>query len=320
MEIERKIKKIIKKSTNIFISGHKNLDLDAIGSCVGVSSICNHFKKDNYIIVDDETHELGVSKILEEIKDTKRVIKSDDIPSYYKEGSTLIIVDVSKAHLLQNDKILHYFNNIIILDHHQVTEQTINTTSIIDESYSSAGEIVATLIELYGVTPTKEEATILLSGIVLDTNNFTVKTSSNTYYAAYYLSKFGADSKKIKYYLKEDLNDYIIRNKVIMNVEIINDHYAVAKAPKDKKYKREDLAKMADTLLKFNNIDASFIIGERIDDGIGISARSEGKVDVGSITSELGGGGDLNTAACQILDMDLDEVYKELKNILTKED
>ena len=93
----------------------------------------------------------------------------------------------------------------------------------------------------------------------------------------------------------------------------------MAKTPKDKKYKREDLAKLADTLLGFNNIEASFIIGERVDNGIGISARSEGNVDVGSITSELGGGGDINSAACQILDMELDEVYEELKAILNKE-
>ena len=72
MEIEKKIRKIIKKSDNVFVMGHKNLDLDAIGACVGITSICNHFNKDNYIILDDETHELGVSKILGEIKDTKR--------------------------------------------------------------------------------------------------------------------------------------------------------------------------------------------------------------------------------------------------------
>ena len=319
MEIVRRIKRIIKKSSNIFICGHKDLDLDAIGSCVGISSICNHFKKDNYIIIDDIVNEPGVSKILSEIKDTKKIIKSSEIPNLCNDNSTLIIVDVSKKALLQNPDVLKYFKNVIVLDHHQISEVTIPAISFIDDKYSSASEIVANLIELYRIKLSKEDATILLSGIALDTNNFTVKTSSNTYFTAYFLSKFGADSKKVKYYLKEDLNDYIIRNKVIVNVEIINKHYAVAKAPKGEKYKREDLAKMADTLLKFNDIDASFIIGERIDDGIGISARSEGKIDVGEITSELGGGGDTNTAACQILNKDIDEVYKELKDILTRE-
>jgi len=320
MEIEKRIKKIIKKSDNVFIMGHKNLDLDAIGSCVGVTSICNHFKKDSFIIIDDEIHELGVQKILSEIRDTKNIIKSDEINKYFKKNSILIIVDVSKVNLLQNPKVLHYFNQIVVLDHHQITEQTINAINIIDDRYSSAGEIVTSLIEIYGVKPSKEDATIILSGIVLDTNNFTVKTSSNTYYAAYLLSKFGANSKKIQYYLKENLNDYIIRNKVIMNTEIINGKYAVAKTLKDIKYKREELAKMADTLLSFHGIDASFIIGERTDDGIGVSARSEGNVDVGEITSELGGGGNMTSAACHLLDTTVDKVYNELKDILNKEE
>ena len=320
MEIEKKIKKIIKKSDNIFVMGHKNLDLDAIGSCVGITSICNHFNKDSYIVIDDEVNELGVEKILSEIKNTKNIIKSEEIPNYFKKDSTLIIVDVSKAHLLQNSKILHYFNQIIILDHHQRTDQTINTISIIDDRYSSTGEIITSLIEAYGVKPTKEDATILLSGIVLDTNNFKSKTTSNTYYSAYLLSKYGADSKKIKYYLKENINDYIIRNKVIMNAEVINNKYAVAVTEKNIKYKREELAKMADTLLSFHGIEASFIIGERIDDGIGISARSEGKIDVGKITELLGGGGDISSAACQLFDTTIEKVYKELKDILNKEE
>ncbi len=320
MEIEKKIRKIIKKSDNIFVMGHKNLDLDAIGACVGITSICNHFNKDSYIIVDDEVNELGVEKILHEISDNKNIIKSEEVTEYFKKNSTLIIVDVSKAHLLQNQKILHHFNQIIVLDHHQETEQTINALSIIDDAYSSACEIVTNLIEMYGVKPTSEDATIILSGIVLDTNNFKSKTTGRTYYAAYILSKYGANSKKVKYYLKENLNDYIIRNKVIMNTEIINNKYAVAKTEKDKKYKREELAKIADTLLSFHGIEASFIIGERLDDGIGISARSEGNIDVGKITNELGGGGDISSAACQLFDTTIDKVYEELKEVLNKEE
>ena len=317
MEIERKIKKIIKKSSNIFICAHKNLDLDAIASCIGISCICRNYKKDNYIIIDDIEHEIGVSKVLEEINNSIKIIKSEEIPTLYKENSILIIVDVNKAQLLQNDKILHYFDSIIVLDHHQICDQTINTLSIIDEKYSSASEIVTNLIEKYKVKITEKEATILLAGIILDTNNFKVRVTPKAYYAAYYLSKIGANTKKAKYYLKEDLNDYIIRNKVIMGVEVFKD-FAIAKTIDT--YKREELAKIADNLLDFNNITASFVIGKRQDGGIGLSARSEGIVDVGRITSELGGGGDVNSAACHITDMTLDEVYKELKDILNKEE
>lgn len=319
-KLEKDIKKLIKKSDNVFITGHRNLDLDAIGSCVGISAICSYFNKKNYIIVDDKTHEIGVSKILDEIEDTNNIINSEDINKYFKEKSLLIITDVSKAHLLQNDKILHYFKEIIVLDHHQITDQTIETeVKIIDTSKSSAGEIVTDLIKAYKVPLTTQESTIILSGIILDTNNFTVKTTSNTYYVAYYLTKLGANPKKVQYYLKEDLKDYIIRHKVIMNVSVINDKYAVCIANDKNEYKREDLAKIADTLLNFNNILASFVVGKRQDGGIGISARSEGIVNVGEITEKLGGGGDVYNAACQIKDMNIDDVKDALIKILKEE-
>lgn len=317
MVIENKIKKIIKRSKNVFIVGHKDLDLDALGACIGVSSICKAFNKNNYIIIDDIKHELGVEKLLNELEGKYNIIQSTDIPNYHHRKSTLVIVDTNKAHLLQNDKIINYFDNIIVLDHHQETDQTIaHTVQIINENASSACEIVTNLIEKYDVKLDGETATFILAGIVLDTNNFVVKTDTETYQAAYYLSKQGANPTKVQYFLKQDIKDYIIRQKVITEVEIINDKYALTVAPEKIKYKREELAKIASTLLQFNNIEASFVLGNRIDGGIGLSARSAGAVNVGKIAETLGGGGDNNDAAAQIKNMKLKEAKEELLKVL----
>jgi c-di-AMP phosphodiesterase-like protein len=159
-----------------------------------------------------------------------------------------------------------------------------------------------------------------LSGIVLDTCNFTVKTNSNTYQAAYYLTENKADPKKVQYYLKQDIKDYIVRQKVITEVKVMKDKYAVSVAPAKIKYKREELAKIADTLLQFNNIEASFVLGNRIDGGIGLSARSEGLVNVGNIAEMLGGGGDNHDAAAQIKDKTLTEVEEELISLIEAEE
>lgn len=313
MKIENKIKRRIKSSKNVFIVAHKDLDLDALGACIGMSSICNSFHKKNYIIMDDTKHELSVGKLLKEIEGSYTLIKSSDIPKYHHKRSILIIVDTNKAHLLQNDKILHYFDHIIILDHHQETDQTIaRTLQIINENASSACEIVTNLIEKYNVKLNEQTATFILAGIVLDTSNFIVKTDKETYQAAYYLAKQGANPRKVQYFLKQDIKDYIIRQKVITEVQVINDKYALSVAPEKLKYKREELAKIADTLLQFNNIEASFVLGNRIDGGVGLSARSEGNVNVGKIAETLGGGGDNNDAAAQIKNMTLNEAKEEL--------
>ena len=320
MKIEDKIKKIIKKSSNIFVTGHKNLDLDAIGACVGIKAIATNFGKECYIIIDDEEHELGVKKIIDEIKDTSNIIKSSDIPDLYKNNSVLIIVDTNKTNMIQNDKIIHYFNNVLVIDHHQETSQTINGINIIDTNKSSACEMVSSLLRKYKVELLEEEASIVLSGIVLDTQSFSKKTSPDTLYEAYFLTIVGANLKKVQYYLKENLNDYIIRNKVIMNVEVINNKYAVTLADSKSTYKKEELAKIANTLVNFNDIEASFVLGNRIDGGIGISARSAGSIDVGCILEHIGGGGDKYNAACQIKDMNLEEVKGELIKVLNEEE
>ena len=319
MKIDKRIKSLIKKSSNVFVTGHKNLDLDAIGACVGIKAISKSFKKECFIIIDDTDYDLSVSKVIDEL-DSSIIIKSSEIPDLYRQNSILIIVDTNKTNLLQNDKILHYFNNIIIIDHHQETDQTINSINKIDLEASSACEMVSSLIRLYNADITKEEATIILSGIVLDTHNYAKKVTPNTFYESYYLTELGASAKKVQYYLKEDLKNYIIRNKVVLKTEIINDKYAIATASEKEDYKREDLAKIADTLLGFNGVDAAFALGNREDGGVGISGRSEGNVDVANILEKLGGGGDNYHAACQIKDMTLSNADKELRTILSKEE
>lgn len=319
MKIEKEIKRIIKKSDNIFVSGHKDLDLDAIGACVGIKSIAKHFKKECYIIVDDKEHSLSINKALEDLKDNAKIITSDKVSDLYKKNSILIIVDTNKTFMIQSDKILHYFNDIIVIDHHQESSQTINGINIIREDKSSACEMIVDLMNEYGVIPDELEATLVLSGIVLDTDNFRKKTNSNTYLAAHLLTEVGgADPKKVQYYLKEDIKDYIIRNKILMNVEV-KDNYAIAVAKEKEKYKKEELAKVADTLLKFNDIKASFVIGNRQDDYLGISARSEGLVDVGYILEKLGGGGDIYNAACDMKNITIEDAKKELIKALKEE-
>ncbi len=319
MKIEKAIKNKIKKSKNVFIVAHQNLDLDALGACIGASTIASHFNKPSYIIIDDKKHELGVKKSLDEIKDKFNIIRSEDISKYNYKNSLLVVVDTNKPYLLQNPDIVEKFNDIIILDHHQETSQTIDAGyTIINEDASSTCEIITNLIKEYKIELTKQVATIVLSGIVLDTNNFVVKTDVDTYYAAYYLTEQKADPRKVQYYLKQDIKDYIIRQKVITEVKVINNKYALSVASDKIKYKREELAKIADTLLQFNNIEASFVIGNRVDGGIGLSARSEGTINVGEIAEKLGGGGDDFDAAAHIKDLTLKEAKEELIKILDK--
>ena len=316
---EKIIKKTIKKSKKIFIMGHKNLDLDAIGSSIGVCSILTKLKKDCYIVIDDVEHEKGVEKVLKEIQDYYEIIKSEEIEELRDKKNSknlLIIVDTNKYDLVQAPKILDDFDKKIVIDHHELGKKSIDDAlMIIDESISSASEMIVDLASLYKIELSPHVCTALLAGIILDTYNFTLKTNANTYYNAYYLTEYGASPKKVQYLLKQDIEDYAERQKLVTDIEV-KGKIAISKGTQYVFYRPEDLAKAADTLLFFDGIEASFVVGKTDKDTVRISGRSLGNYNIGKILENLSGGGDTYNGAAVFNDKKISEVYDMLKKAI----
>lgn len=321
---ERRIlNKSIREAKTIFLMAHKDLDLDALGSCIGMYMILSKRKKDIYIVIDDKTHELGVEKVLIELEGCLKIIKSEDIDKYInpsKNKNLLIVLDTNKKELVQSQEVLKRIDKKIVIDHHDLGKTSIKDCVMInDTEVSSTCEMITELVEYYDVEIEPYYATVLLSGIVLDTNNFTLKTNPETFYAAYYLTSLGASAKKVQYLLKQDINEYTERQKLMSAIETINNKIAITKATPYTVYRREDLAKVADTLLFFNNIEASFVIGKIGKDTIGVSARSLGNYDINEILSKLGGGGSSYNGAAQLDDTTISKVEQQLKEAIKEE-
>lgn len=318
------LNRAIRKSDTIFLMAHKDLDLDALGSCIGLNTILTNKKKNCYIIIDDKSHELGVEKVLRELDGCITTIKSEDIEKYLnprERKNLLIILDTNKTELVQSKEVLKKIDKKIVIDHHDTGRGTIkDATLIIDNEISSTCEMITELIEYYDVEIEPYYATILLSGIVLDTNNFTLKTNAETYYAAYFLTSLGASAKKVQYLLKQDIMDYTERQKLLADIETINNKIAFTKATPYTIYRREELAKVADTLLFFNNIEASFVIGKIGKDTIGISGRSLGNYDISTILEKLGGGGDNYNGAAKFEKTTISKVEQRLKKEINNQE
>jgi len=313
----KQVKKLIKKSSNIFIMGHKGLDLDAIGSALALYKLIEPFDKKLYVILNDKKHEAGVSKIIKQVKDNINFIESSDVDNLFGINNLLIVVDVNKPHIMQDASLISKFDNIVLFDHHEKTTDTIDSTiEIIHPRAGSTSEIIAEYMHYFNYDVPSEYATYLLAGITLDTNNFTSKTTAMTHYAAYFLTLMGASVKDVNVLMKQDIEEYILRQKVITEVEILYDTVAFAKGSNRIFYKREEIAKIADTLLEFNNIETSYVIGRLSDKEIGISARSSGTINIGDVLSLLGGGGDRYDAACILTDVSLKQAEEKLKQIL----
>ena len=303
------IKKQIKRASNVFIMGHKNIDLDAFGASIGLYCYASLNKKRAYLIIDDVDIERSVETNINYYKNKINIVKGVSVKKMVNEKSLLIIVDTTKKSLLQNQSVLDLFQTVLVIDHHNIGGDTVEGDNVVifnDTEVSSTCEILAKMLDADNYLIPADVATTLLAGIVLDTNNFVIRTDLDTYYAAYYLAKCGADSKEVQSLFKEDINEYIEMQKVITEVKVIK-KIAISRGLQTKIYRREDLAKIADTILLFKNIEASFVIG-KVENGIGISARSMGEINIGEILEKFGGGGDNHEAATIIKDKSLNDV------------
>ena len=311
-----KLNKLIGSCESVYIMGHRNLDLDAIASCTAMYEYVKAFNKKPMIVINDIRHEKGVKKVLEKIKISYKIVKSSKIKIDNK--SLLIIVDTNKEYLLQDRELFNKVQHIAVIDHHDPSDASITKgLVIIDRDTSSTCEMITDLLDKENIKVDSYTATLLLSGIVLDTSNYVIKTTENTFRTSYILTTWGADPRYVQSLLKQDIKSYVARQKVITNVKQIK-NIAISFAKSDVIYRREDLAKIADTLLQFDKIEASFVVGKLENESIGISARSLGNINVGKILEEFNGGGDENEAGAAVENSTIKEVEERLKEIIKK--
>ncbi len=233
------------------------------------------------------------------------------------DKTLLVVVDTHKPSLVMEEKLLNKIDNVVVIDHHRRGEDFIkNPILVYMEPYaSSTSELVTEFLEYQPKRGKIEmiEATALLAGIVVDTKSFTLRTGARTFDAASYLRGQGADTILVQKLLKEDVDTYIKRSKLIESVSIYREGIAIAKGSEDDINDQVIIAQAADTLLGMDGISASFVISKRSEDVIGISARSLGTINVQIIMESLQGGGHLTNAATQLTGITIEEAEQQLK-------
>lgn len=314
------VKKRIEESSQVIIMAHRNLDLDALGSSLGVYYLCKTLGKNACLLVDDNNNEAGVARSINEIKRQKinvKIKKFTEIESKIDSETLLIILDTHVPALLQNEGALK-IPNVMIIDHHIQNEDNniLSVYKYIGEDQSSSVEIIIELLKHLDIYIHPYIATVMLAGIFIDTNGFFSKTSYKTHEGAAYLYKCGALLDELQYLLKEDVKKYNDRQQIIVEAQRLDNHFMIAMAHDDHIYNKDDLAKISDTMLLFNYIEATFTIGKIDEDTIGISARSLGNINVQEIMEKLGGGGHMSDAATQLKGETSETARLKLKKII----
>jgi len=317
----KELKKVLKKelllSSKVFIAGHNDLDLDAIAAAIGISLIAKKYHKDSYIVTDDLDLEPGVEKVINEVKKDFTIINTKKLKTLLDDNSILIIVDTNVGKLVCCNDFIEKFSKVIVIDHHKINKGTLNVENLfIFDDVSSTCEIMTALIKEIGITLTDKLATIILSGIVLDTNNFTTRCDRTTFYYAYHLLSKGASLKDVQTLLKQDMAVFIKNQKILTNTKILPNGIALANGEENEIYHKPDLAKMAELLLEFNGIETTFVYGYIANNVIGVSARSRGDINVGLLMEKLMGGGSEGEAATRIENKTLKETEKVILKIL----
>jgi c-di-AMP phosphodiesterase-like protein len=319
------LNRIFKDNQKIFIMGHRYPDMDAIGAAFGVATLGKFISKECYIILNREEVTADITRGLAEIDNYPEVknlvISSKEALKLLDKQSVLVMVDYHKPSMSISEEVYEAVEKIVIIDHHRRGDEfPINPLlTYIEASASSASELVAELIQYQANKNhqlSKITATLLLAGIYVDTKSFAVRTTGRTFDVASYLKNHGADLSIVHDLLSSDLEAYLQISELVSRSEYVTPEIVVSVGPEDKEYDNVTIAKAADTLLSMNDIQAAFVITKRLDQRIGISARSSGKVNVQRLMENFGGGGHFTNAATQIEGQTLEKVREMLFNEL----
>ena len=311
------LEELIKESEQVMIMGHKNPDIDAIGSALGLYRLARTLEKRVNIVAT--TDGLALKELVQSLNEQEEyqnvIINKEVADNQITPETLLIVVDTNKSTYVEMPELLERTNKIAIIDHHRRSTDFIKESILtFHEVYaSSAAELVTEVLQYTEVQPklTTIEAEALYAGIMMDTKNFTFKTGVRTFEAAAYLRKYGIDIIKVKKWFQTDLETYKKIMSIIERTEIVKDIIGISTYESEDKDAGIVCAKAADELLTIGNITTSFVIGTT-EAGISISGRSVGEINVQIILEKMGGGGHSTVAGVQIEGKTIYEVKQEL--------
>ncbi|MDU6267450.1 MAG: DHH family phosphoesterase, partial [Streptococcus mitis] len=316
----------IRSVDQVFVVGHKNLDMDALGSAVGMQLFASNVTQNSYALYDEEQMSPDIERAVSflEKEGVTKLLSVKDAMGMVTNRSLLILVDHSKTALTLSKDFYDLFNQTIVIDHHRRDQDFPDNAVItyIESGASSASELVTELIQFQNSKKnrlSRMQASVLMAGMMLDTKNFTSRVTSRTFDVASYLRTRGSDSIAIQEMAATDFEEYREVNELILQGRKLGSDVLIAEATDSKCYDTVVISKAADALLAMSGIEASFVLAKNTQRFISISARSRSKLNVQRIMEELGGGGHFNLAAAQIKDLTLSEAGEKLTEIVLNE-
>ena len=304
----RQLQQLVKDADNVLIMGHSMPDFDCIGAQMGVYCLCRELRAEAYIVSNPATY-FNITEAVPMMDRMKTgqayrdaFISPDAALDKNSTGTLLVCVDVSNTEKMESAALFDAAAKAVIIDHHRKYAEFSRDTEFeyIDTSASSASELVSEMLELLdlpGGSIMREEATMMLSGIYLDTDNFRKSTGTRTFSAALFLRDKGADVDTVKRFFDISVRELELESKIAERVEMVGEDIAIiCYDTKGEQTDPKTRARVADSFVRAKEVEAAFVLCGETEGPVNFSARSAGKINVELIMKKLGGGGSFDRA------------------------
>jgi c-di-AMP phosphodiesterase-like protein len=313
--IANALRELMEQSDKVLIMSHEDPDLDSIGSALGIYRCARFIGKNARIVLDKSN--ASVDSLIKRLEAEEiyegLFIRRDDALDRIDKDTLLVVVDTHRPSFTEAPELLERAERIVVFDHHRRGAESIEnaTLTYLEPFASSASELITEIVQYFDDRIRLEplEADALLAGITMDTKNFIFKTGVRTFEAASYLRRAGADPTAVRQLFQDDMETFSSRAETISNARLIFPGVAISQCPPDTKHPQLIAAQAADTLLNIKGIHSSVVLCST-SEGVMISGRSLGNLNMQVILEKLGGGGHLTMAGAQLHNITMEEAEK----------
>ena len=315
------LKKMILGSDDVLIMGHSFSDMDSFGSAFALCKTVRELKKSAYIVIDRKN--TLASSLVDYVSTlhsySDYMITPSESMRRIGDNTLLIIVDTHRKATVECPELYDKARVTVVIDHHIKATDCIDNALLFyhDPSASSTCEMVSEMIEYIGAGFVgRVEAEVLLAGIMLDTRNFVMRTSSRTFESLAFLRAQGADPVEVKSFFADSMEMYKARSQIVSRAQLYGD-CAISYMVGSSAQVRMAAAQAADELLTISGVSVAFVMYGG-DGDVNISARSYGALNVQLVMEELGGGGHQTMAAVQLKNTTFETAAADLINAIGK--
>ena len=310
------LSELIRDSSKVFVMGHKFADLDALGADVGICALARKQDVKAYIVIDQNHN--AAKPLLERLKKEPdyrdQFLSANEALLQADSRTLLVVVDTNRPEQVEEIGLLTACRRVAVIDHHRVGATYIQNAALgfIEPYASSAAELVTEILQELMETSElhKIEAEALLSGIVLDTKSFSLRTGERTFETAAWLRRAGADTMEVKKFFQLDMETTVVRYKLMQNAKL---YRSIAVVADENLENRVAAAQAADELLTVSGVEAAVVASSDGSGGFYVSARSMSDLNVQILMEKLGGGGNRSAAAAKLENMTAAEAEEKIR-------